>query len=393
MQPSPVLTRLLLAVIFLIALPPLVSYGQAAAKGSKKAGQPINVNEGEVKRINVPLNTVCLTPQLYQVKSHESFFRFDPPADSVTLTTYKTLFPVELDARKMKPGTYSVKLTINCLNCTPATCKATQKTAKIKVKVVKQTPQKKKDESFEGKAEVKEIEAGVKKELKLVSSAFKARRRGLSPIKGVALKGQKEGVSPEKEVEGYNAKQVRAIIKETKRDILNALGREELRPLKDYVAKYFPQTDTLNILKVETASAHATSTSHSLARLPTLEFHFVRARFETTEIATVESAQKAFENVGAFIELLESNDLYITLTVNSDPVGANVDLMLVKGKSARKPDVTNATIQGVWRGIYLIKVTKDGFLPIVQEHELGFPYKVIECTLVKSGTPQNCRFR
>jgi hypothetical protein len=385
MQPSPVLTRSLLAGLFLLTLSSPAARGQTAASAADKADWSVVVERGKVTRTARGFSNGCPTPNHYRVTSGENFIRFKPKADAVFVgPNADGLLGLLIDAGKLELGTRRAGLVVECLYCRAPTCNATRSVIRISLTVV-EPPQRRQAEQPGDGAGAKEIEATLRNDLRRVSDALRARERSLSPLKGFER-------ATRKEVRGYASHEVFGLLKQTKSDLLSLLERKELRPFRDYVAEYFPDPK-LNLLEVETGRANTTRQPQSSARLSPPTFYAARAPLETRLLATVESTKAAFSNVAYFIAWAESNGEQITLTVLSDPEEANVELRTVGGELVRATS-TNSDNRGFWPGLYHITVKKDGFREVVHERQpLGVPDSVIDCRLVTSGRPTYCRFR
>ena len=386
MPPPHVPTRIFLDhLFFLIALFPILVHGQTV-DGAGVPDWTYTVERGtEDKRVEFPIENGCSTPQHFRIASSESFFRFVPPADVVFLAPYSTrALGARITVSKLQPKTNRLKAFLVCLDCKPPMCSRKKSELSIDITVVEPPPRR--QEELLGRAsDAAGIEAALKKDLRRVAKAFRIRTQNIQPLKGVqpdtGLKAN-----------GFVASEALVIIEEAKRETLRALERKELHPLQEYVKRDFP-TPKLKLLHVEITRATTPSAPSVFAQLSLPSLYAARASFDTRVLATIESAQEAFENVSSFIASLESDSEQITLTVISEPNEANVELRTVLGE-LRHATSTNTDIRGFWPGIYDIFVKKDGFRDVVHRAQrLGVPDTVINCTLVTSGTPRNCQFR
>lgn len=385
MQPSPVLTRLLLGNIFLLALLyPLVCRAQPAGGDSPSGVRKYFIEAGKAKSVSITLGNTCQRAVVMSVKFVGKFIRSEQPLDSISVPPGGKIIEIKYDAEGLNPGE---KLTgwvnIKCSKCKIQKCAFVPIQWSVEVTITEPTPRR--EDSSNQASDANQILSTLKNDLRVASDEFKASVQGLLLVKGDSRGGE--------QVMEYVAGKVSAAALKTKRQILYALRRKELHPLKDYVDRYFPVSVSIETASAEIRQVPAPLLPPVFSPRPPPGSSFVRASFDERMSANPDStAEGIFGNVIGFIAWLESHSTQIVLTLNSDPDGANIELKTVSGEYINSTS-TNSNLAGIWPGKYLIKVTKDGFRTIEQEHDLGFPDKVIECTLVASGTPRYCRFR
>ncbi|HSS22757.1 MAG TPA: S1/P1 nuclease [Pyrinomonadaceae bacterium] len=236
----------------------------------------------------------------------------------------------------------------------------------------------------------KKIKARLDYDLACVASTLDSKTRELSIVNGTALDGQAAG----QKVQGFDSNQVKRIINETKEALLETLAGEELAGLRAYAAKYFPDPNTLETIRVG-APPHAAlepgrgpNSSSSLRRHSSN--HSAVQAFGISLVPAVNSLISKASNV---ILGTRRGSGPIRLEVQTKPAqGANIVLQAPGGK--RYATSTNSFIADFFPGTYSFTVTRDGFVTVQHFNvDLGFGNSAIECTLVNSGTPRLCTFK
>lgn len=184
-------------------------------------------------------------------------------------------------------------------------------------------------------------------------------------------------------VQGFEPADVRTLIAGARQELIAALAGEDLAAFRHYVEERFPlavELELIPIAKPEKVTQYGTMQKVSFT-LPGVQL----AQASTSSIATVDSTNRAFAAVFAFMNSARRNTAAIDLSVLSNPPGATITLQARAGRPM--PRETNSTLKTFWRGIYTIVVTKEGFERIsLPPQEIGFGTDTIECFLVPVGS-------
>lgn len=113
------------------------------------------------------------------------------------------------------------------------------------------------------------------------------------------------------------------------------LGRHGLIPLRDYVEQNAPKPPT------------------------------ERFQSQFGPVLRARAGDDFFDSAKGLIQLLsaKARDLSISFGVESRPVGATFTLSRINGDSVRQV-ATNATLAGIYRGLYRYQINKQGFKPV-----------------------------
>lgn len=385
MQPSPVLTRLLFGNVFLfVLLYPLVCHAQPSGSDSPLGRHNYLIEAGKSKSVSVTLRNTCRSAVVMSVKFVGKFIRSVQPLDSILVPPRGKTIEIKYDAGGLKPGEkLTGRVTIKCSKCRSQRCGLVPTEWSVEITVAEPTPRG--EDSSEQASDAKQILATLKHDLRVVSDEFTSSVQGLLSVR--------DDPRGEEQVMEFVVGKVSVAAQKAERQILYALRHKELQPLKDYVERNYPvltswETDSA---EVRHAPAPVVPPSFSTQRQP--KSSSVQVSLDERANDSVESAAEGiFVAVIGLIAWLERNSGQVVLTLNSDPDGANIELKTKNGDYINSTS-TNSILRGIWRGTYRIRVTKDGFRTIEQVHDLGLPDTFMECTLVASGTPRNCRFK
>jgi hypothetical protein len=226
------------------------------------------------------------------------------------------------------------------------------------------------------------IRARLDYDLACVASTLDSKTRELMIVKGTALEGAVEG----KQVQGFDSQQVKRIIDETRQQLLESLADDQLAGLKAWAMKQFPDSNSLETIKVKAVQDARLTTDRETP-------YANHGAQQSTGVSLLSSVNALLGKVSEAISGTRKHSGPIRLQVLSNPQqGANIDLEAL-GKKVYSTS-TNSFIADFFPGVYNVKVTKDGSVPINQPSvELGFGNSVIDCQLVSSGTAINCKFR
>jgi hypothetical protein len=385
MQPSPVLTRLLLGNIFLFALLyPLICHAESSGSDSPLGGRNYLIEAGKSKSVSITLGNTCRSAVVMSVKFVGKFIRSEQLLDSILVPPRGKTIEIKYDAKGLKPGEKLIgRVIIKCSKCKSQRCVLVPTEWPVEITVTEPTPRR--EDSSEQASDAKQILATLKNDLRLVSDEFTSSVQGLLSVRDDP-RGEEQAME-------FVVGKVSVAAKKAERQILYALRHKELQPLKDYVEEYYlvPTSRETHSAEIRHAPSPSVPPSFSPPRQP--KAYSVQVSLDERANDSVESAAKGiFLTVIGFIAWVERNSGQVVLTLNSDPEGANIELKTKNGDYINSTS-TNSILRGIWRGTYRIRVTKDGFRTIEQEHPLGFPDTFIECTLVTSGTPRYCRFK
>lgn len=231
------------------------------------------------------------------------------------------------------------------------------------------------------------IEANLKFKTICVAEKFNYQARNIQEVKGTLANG--------KNLSGYDASQVVSIIKQAKSELLNALQDKKLSGMKAYVDKFFPEPANLVTYRVMTQQTSLRSDIKGRSSRFVSRFHASSVLAEERVIATFESANVALNRSRNFLNEVIANSDMVTVKVESLPeTGANVVLKYPDVTDPQHSTSTDAPISGIFRGIYVLKVTKAGFKPINQQINLWTGVSRIICELTRetqAGEAQLCK--
>jgi len=228
----------------------------------------------------------------------------------------------------------------------------------------------------------KNIKARLDYDLACVASTLDDRTRDLMIVKGTALDGAVEG----KQVQGFKSDEVKSIIDQARQGLLESLAGGELAGLRVWAMRQFPDSDSLETIKVRTlqgarltAAGETRNASHSA--------------LQTSPLSLLPAVNALIDKARDVISGTRKHSGPIRLRVISNPQqGANIELQAPGGK--RYATSTNSFIQDFFPGTYDFTVTRDGSVTIRHfKVDLGFGNSVIDCPLVSSGTATLCTFR
>jgi hypothetical protein len=365
-------SRLTLIVLFCVLGLTATGYqSQTTWRHTLKRGDSLRVKQ-------LSLRNACRTPHVWRVESKGGFIRLDRQAAHILVSPGGTeLVGVILDAKR-KEKVYHGSVTVECVDCKDeATCRIQSRDVyQVELTVIKQ------DSGSEGDA--KRIQANLVGELERLSLRLDERIRGLEEVEGRLPDGRS--------VKGYSAVAVEDVIDEVRRRLVGATKDKEVRALGAYAMKHYRPESYLVTLRVRLGAAAAAPRLSPLYAWMLPRPGAFRGPLEEGSIVTTASASAAFNSIRNLLTVLKDNSGRITLKVVSLPEGANIELEAPGGKKYARS--TNSDIEDFWMGTYRIKVSKEGFVSILQDNQdVGFGNTVIECQLVKTGEPVLCRFR
>ena len=355
-----------LAVILLSAL---------AVHAQPTVTRRFTVTQDATGRGEVALNSPCTAANFNLKLSENKFFQMEEP-NPVLLQPTARLVGFRINAIKV-PGEYSDVLTITCLDCqkTPG-CSQSNREVLILLTV---TP-KQRDVSG-NKITDAEIEAAVKDALTQLDEEVRRRAERLKE-----KTGRREDGKP---VTGYDADVVEQLFEWIELQLLTIFEREGLFAMRDYVEKNYHQPSPLDVVPIIIQGGRLLPAPGGVFSAPALGFRAVGGR-STGSLITTTSAAKSLKYARSFIRFAMKNSGPRTLIVRSKPDLANV--VLVAGEK-KYEFATNNNLSGFWPGLYHLKVTKSGFVPIEQSEMDLVLNDTIECTLVKTGEAIFCQIK